>query len=242
MTNLSQDLQERAATLVESAYEAGYDAAAEVAYNAGYEDGKEQGQREGFEEALDVIRTTQEAFSDPGDACDCPFCAAEDDPELYGDPLAEIANLPLDMFSPLDDEPCNCVECKRERGETINLLLSGDYTEDSDTIIEAINFAGENDDILSEAVGQLDDDLQRLVDKLNAWGPTVDENITEILNLTDMNAQAGIALVRYVEGLEQRINDLEDEAELAEADAVVLEALSARLSAVESRLGGELLD
>ena len=212
------DLQQRAATFVETAYEAGYDAAAEPAYNAGWGDGFEAGKREGFEEALDIINTTQDAFADdPGDACDCPTCTE-------------------------DEEPCNCSECKRERGETINLLLSGDYAEDADTIIEAINFAGENDDILSEAVGQLDDDLQSLVDKLNTWGPNVDGSITEILNLTDMNAQAGIALVRYIEGLEQRINDLEDQAELAEADAVVLEALGARLSAVESRLGGELLD
>lgn len=83
MTSLLEELQQRAATLVETAYETAADATAEEAFNAGYE----KGRRDGFNEAVDIIDTTREAFGVEDDECDCPICKPEDgvEIELVGD-------------------------------------------------------------------------------------------------------------------------------------------------------------
>lgn len=192
MTHLSDVLQQRAATLVESAYEAGYDAAAEVAYEAGYEDGKEQGTREGFEEAVNLIETTRAYFTspedDPGDSCDCEDCTDED-----------------------------------EEGPML-LNFSGNYEEDVDALVRAIN-------LISSNGAALDNDLDRLVKKLNDWAPEVDLNIDALFKLLAQNSEAGLALVNYTRALEDRI-------ELLEADAVVAEAVNERLTSLEDYAQG----
>lgn len=98
MTSLSEELQQRAGSLVESAYEAGADAAREEAFNAGYE----SGHRDGFQEALDIVETTRQAFEDgpinfEDDECDCEFCQPQQTPdpeiELTGDYAIDVQRL-----------------------------------------------------------------------------------------------------------------------------------------------------
>lgn len=176
MDTFAQDtLKERAASLVDSAYEAGYDDAAGVAYDRGWDDGYDYAKREIAEQeeaiAADAIRSVLDTFA-------------------LGDP------------ADLGDDECTCPDC----------------------------LADAEEDLAQQAYGllnEVNDDLGEVEAWLNDWAPVLTAMVEHYEGFT-----------QWVEGFASSVgefaDDIEARVELAEADAVLLESLEARLARLEA--------